>query len=267
MANQIEFREIPLFSYLEADAREYLVEVFHGQRRQQGEYILTFQEKVPGIYLILEGEAIVKVPNMEKPLAILKRGQCVGDMSLIEANEKASAHVIVHSPELKLLFCSIDDFNKMLVNIPGSAFGFYKGAALMLSSRLRHIDSKLSEEITLGRDILSEIIDSSSLTVDISQTRSDLADTGGKVVSKLMDVMPILDRLIQKHPELGHELTGLAKKIEDVFLIDSQNFDRISQQLDQILQHFENMQRLASGGSVVPVSGDRNLFSRSKKTG
>lgn len=262
MTQAIEFREIPLFRYFEADARRELPSHFSWKQARQGEVILSYGKAVPGIFIIGSGEVAVTIPNVDSPLALLKSGQCFGEMSLIEEVETASATVVVHSAEARLMFCSVNDFKKLLVNMPGCAYAFYKGAALLLSSRLRQVNSKLNEEISNVHALITDVLKNSQVPRQLTEAMSEVNQTGTNVVTKLMQVMPVLMDLQKKFPDARHDIEQLQKVLEDVFLIDSQNFDRISQQLDLIFQQFENIKRVANGGTAIPLAGDRNLFKK-----
>jgi len=262
MTQRIEFREIPLFRYFEAEARQELPNWFSWKQAQAGEVILSYGKPVPGIFIIAEGEVVVTIPNFESPMAVLKGGQCFGEMSLVEEVETASATVTVHSPLARLMYCSVGDFKKILVNMPGCAYAFYKGAALLLSSRLRQVNGKLNEQITEVHGLISEVLKESQVPHQLTVTMSEVNQTGANVVNKLMQVMPVLMELQKKFPAAGPDIEALQKVIEEVFLIDSQNFDRISQQLDLIFQQFENIKRVANGGTAIPLGGDRNLFKK-----
>jgi predicted nucleic acid-binding Zn-ribbon protein len=181
-------------------------------------------------------------------------------MSLVEEVETASASVTVHSAEARLMFCAASDFKKLLLDMPGCAYAFYKGAALLLSSRLRQVNSKLNQELSNVHSLIMEALKNSQLPRQLTETMSEVNQTGTNVVTKLMQVMPALLELQKKFPEAQRDIEDLQKVLEEVFLIDSQNFDRISQQLDLIFQQFENIKRVANGGTVVPLAGDRNLF-------
>lgn len=262
MNQRIEFREIPLFRYFEAEARRELPNWFGWQEAKAGEVILSYGKPVPGIFIIAEGEVVVTIPNVDSHMAVLKSGQCFGEMSLVEEVETASATVTVLSPSARLMFCSVNDFKKILVNMPGCAYAFYKGAALLLSSRLRQVNGKLNEQITEVHGLISEVLKKSQVPRQLAEAMSEVNQTGANVVNKLMQVMPILKDLQKKFPAARPEVEALQSALEEVFLIDSQNFDRIFQQLDLILRQFENIQRVANGGTAIPLGGDRNLFKK-----
>ncbi|WP_141734326.1 Crp/Fnr family transcriptional regulator [Oligoflexus tunisiensis] len=260
MTQPIEFREIPLFRYFETDARQELPNWFTWKQAKRGEVILSYGKPVPGIFIIASGEVAVSIPNVDSPLALLRSGQCFGEMSLVEEVETASATVTVHSAEVRLMFCAAGDFKKILVNMPGCAYSFYKGAALLLSSRLRQVNSKLNEQLSEFHNLITDVLKDSQVSRQLTETMSEVNETGANVVTKLMQIMPVLNNLHKKFPAAKLDIEQLQKVLEEVFLVDSQNFDRISQQLDLIYQQFENIKRVANGGTAIPLAGDRNLF-------
>jgi CRP-like cAMP-binding protein len=260
MTQPIEFREIPLFRYFEADVRKELPNWFTWKEARQGEVILSYGKPVPGIFIIASGEVAVTIPKIDSPLALLRSGQCFGEMALVEEVETASATVTVHSVDARLMFCAAGDFKKILVNMPGCAYSFYKGAALLLSSRLRHVNSRLNEQLSEVHNLITDALKDSQVSRHLTETMSEVNETGTNVVTKLMQVMPELNQLQTKFPAAKADIERLQKVLEEVFLVDSQNFDRISQQLDLIFQQFENIKRVANGGTAIPLAGDRNLF-------
>lgn len=266
MPSAIDFREIPVFAFLETEARKELMVAFQRQVHEHGETIVRHGGSVPGIFIIVEGEVEVRLPQTPTPIAKLSRGQCFGEMSLLEYEvHAASADVTVSSDSLKALFCSVSDLRVILDKAPQNSTAFYRGAALQLSSRLRVLNSKINSELSSTQNSLSELIRSSNMTRHLSITKSEVERTGDTVVSKLMNVMPHLESLRKHFPDSKPVTDLLKNTIEAVFLEDAQNFDRISQQLNQIQQHFENLRRLANGSTPSPIQGDQRIFETNSK--
>ncbi len=260
MPTSIDIREIPLFKFFDVTARQALVARFSRHVMAEGQSILTYGMPVPGIYIVVEGKVKISIPDVKDPLAVLERGQCFGEMSLIEEVEYASADATVMTESAKLLFCSIVDFRKNFEEFPGSSDAFYRSSAILLSLRLRQTTQLLNKELSAGQSLLKTLITDPVTGNKITQTKNNVEKTGHTVVNKLMDVIPLLEAIIRKYPVAEQDLNKLRQKIEDVFLVDSQEFDRITQQLGQIEQHFDNIRRVANGGDSLPLAGDRNLF-------
>jgi len=261
MPTSIDIREIPLFQFFELPARQALSKTFTRMIFEQGQDIVTYGHPVLGIYFIVDGNVRISVPEIPGSLGVYERGQCIGEMSLIEEAPFASASATVISATSKILFCSVADFKAHFAEFPESSVAFYRSSAILLSKRLRHTTERLNKELHLGQTLLQALMRESATGSEIAQAKSNVERTGHTVVSKLMELSPLIDTIEAKHPEAYEDIEHLRKKIEEVFLIDTQEFDRISQQLNQIEQHFENLRRVASGGEAMPLTGDRNLFS------
>ncbi|RZA23287.1 MAG: cyclic nucleotide-binding domain-containing protein, partial [Proteobacteria bacterium] len=201
MPTTIDFNEIPIFAFFGPDARRALAGAFRPQIKLKGERILTFGRPVPGIFIIVEGEVDVRLPSVAMPVAHLTRGQCFGEMSLLDTlTLDASADVVVASESVKLFFCSIDDFGEILKTVDESASAFYRGAALQLSSRLRLLNTRIDHELNLGETMLSQIVQESQVNEHLAKAKSEIEETGQHVVEKLITIMPLLDRIRKEHP-------------------------------------------------------------------
>lgn len=265
MAIHMEFREIPIFQFFEAEARNELRSICTTMEKKLGDAILSIGKEVPGLYILADGEITISAPHFQMPLATLGRGQCIGEMSLIEDVNVASATASVSSPSATLVFCSASDFRNFLQKFPGSSAAFYRGAAKLLSSRLRHTDAILNQQIEIGTNLIVKIINNSKVNLRLNETKAGVNDTGERVISRLMHVLPKLDQIQQKSPDVASLIDELRHELEEIFLVDAQNFDRMSQQLDLIIQHFDNLKRVANGGTAIPIRGDVSLFGQQEK--
>ena len=100
----------------------------------------------------------------------------------------------------------------------------------------------------------------SDVDFKLGTTRNVLDHTGSNLISRLLDIIPVIEGVIDKAPDVAPELAEVKRTIEKVLYSEGQNFDRLSQQLDQVLQHFANMKRLLSGEAPEEIRGDRRLF-------
>ena len=52
------------------------------------------------------------------------------------------------------------------------------------------------------------------------------------------------------------------QQIEDIFLTETQKFDKMAQQMDHIRQHLENIQRVICGSEQTLIRGDSKIFEK-----
>jgi CRP-like cAMP-binding protein len=260
MSTSIEFKEIPLFRFFDPSARQKVTACFQKKVLTMGQVVIQNGESVAGLYLVVEGELAVCLPPDFRVIATIGRGGTVGEMSLIQEKRMASAQVSVCSPSAKLLFCGKDDFRNLIDNDHDCAFAFYKGAAVLVADRLRDTNQALQEQITSGQHLLTRILTTENVSRHLIQTKEDVEATGSNIVSKLVSAVPVLTEIKATHPELHGVLDELERQIEEVFLVESQKFDRIAQQLHLILQQYENIKRVANGFQPLQLRGDAGLF-------
>lgn len=259
MSVAIKFDEIPLFAELDQECHDKVRELFHPLLCKKEEYILKYGYDVPGIYVVVRGKVTVQTENL-KMLAELGPGSSFGEMSLIERNMRASASVKATSDPLELMFCKKEQFMDLIRSDQEFANSFYKCVSSVLSSRLRSANRTVSEEIAKGMAYISKMIEENNIESKLMQTQQDLNTTGDSIVSKLVHVMPHLDDLQKNHDDISEKVEDLKGKLEDVFLIESQKFDRISQQMGLIMQIFENVYRAVNGAEQLGLRGDAFLF-------
>jgi anion transporter len=132
----IDFPKIPLFSGLDRISLARLIPRL--SRHEEPEGILVVAEGDPGdcLYIIVSGLAQVfrGVGDEERALAILRAGECFGEMALLRG-EPRSASVRAHS-NLVLLKLSRENFDDLLRKHP--YLGMY--LAEVLAGRLAHVN-------------------------------------------------------------------------------------------------------------------------------
>lgn len=224
--------------------------------KTKGDELLTYSKEVNGLYIIINGEVEVKLPQVQTSIALLGAGSYFGEMSLLEANKTASATVIIHSPTAKLLFCERRVLEHLIEDDIDFSQGFYKSASLTLSNRLRLTNEKITTEINSGMSDIAKAMNETRITKKIQQTKTDLEETGVSIVTNLLQAYPETQSPPDKKDTVFKDLTQL----HNLLLKESQKFDRLSQQLDSIMQHMENIKRVASGIEPLEIGGDDRLF-------
>ena len=262
MRNKIELNKIKIFSDIDSHSEDMLQKIFVSQTIKKGELLILYGEEVPGIFILVQGQVTVLGQDKKTPLATLGREAIFGEMSFLEAGHTASANIVVSSETVEVLFCKKEAFVEHLSKDPKLYHSFYKGAAILIADRLR----KASNIITEGYQLVASVLDDSEVDFKLGKTRSILDNTGNNILSRLFEVLPLLDEIIEESPPEKEKLSEVKNKIESVLFAEGQNFDRLGQQLDHILQHFGNLKIIINGGTPEKVVGDTTLFNEESQT-
>ncbi len=262
MKLEIGLKEIPIFKYLDQTETEILGEAFEICEAKKGEKILTFGLPVQGLYILLEGEVGVFTEASDTQLAKIVRGGCVGEMSLLEDGQRSSAHIIVTTETARLLFCEQHRFDELLKSSASVALSFYRGAAELVSKRLRNTNEAISKQLDMAQKIMGEMSQNSHLSQFLGKTRSSIDNTGSNMVGQLLGIVLEIDKVAKRVESEQAHLGEIGQKLEALVLTESQNFDVISQQMDLIMQFFNNMRRVLKGEAPQEIKGDLKLLTR-----
>ncbi|MDH4200812.1 MAG: cyclic nucleotide-binding domain-containing protein [Spirochaetia bacterium] len=264
MEYKLKLSELPFFSFVNSSFTKKMQAAFIIIRKKKGEDIVKYGENVPGLYVIAEGKVEVYARTSDIHIATLESGSTFGEMSLIE-NETSSATLKAADEKVTLLLCKRDVFNKLLSEDFVFAAAFYKGASQILSSRLRNTNLRIEDEMDKGRTVIQNMVEKDGVFAKLGYTQYSINDTGESMIGKLVNLLPSLDMLKQDIPSAADSLDTIKNTIKQVLTIDSQSFDLISQQMDQINQYLINMQRIMSGLDIHEVKGDKNIFKIDKQ--
>jgi len=266
MEYKLRISELPFFNFISPSFSKKMQPTFTVVKASKGETIVKFGEEVSGLYIIADGEVDVFARSSDIQISTLTTGSSFGEMSLIE-NETSSATLKARSDKVILLLCKREVFSKLLSEDFVFAAAFYKGAAYILSSRLRNTNLRIETEMDKGRTVIQNMIDKDGVLAKLGHTQFSLNDTGESMVSKLANLLPDIENIKKELPHTSESLDSIRNTIKQVLTIDSQSFDLISQQMDQINQYLINIQRIMTGLDIHEVQGDKNIFKIDKKRG
>jgi CRP-like cAMP-binding protein len=264
MEYRLKLSDLPFFSFVTPSFSKKMATAFTVVKKKAGDTILKYGENVPGLYIIAEGKVDVFARHSDIIIASLESGSTFGEMSLIE-NESSSATLKASSERLTLLLCKREVFTRLLSEDFVFAAAFYKGASEILSSRLRNTNLRIETEMDKGRAVIQNMVDKEGVFAKLGYTQFSLNDTGETMISKLAELLPLLEKIKKEIPEVPESLENIRNTIKQVLTVDSQSFDLISQQMDQINQYLINIQRIMSGLDIHEVKGDKNIFHIDKK--
>ncbi|SMF28514.1 Crp/Fnr family transcriptional regulator [Pseudobacteriovorax antillogorgiicola] len=143
---KVKLTEIPIFKYVDQDLAHHLNECSQLIVKDQGQPILLRDEPTPGLFILVAGKVDIFVGNDKEPTFQFPEGEVFGEMSLID-QAKASATIRAAVDQTKLIFVHKEKFEARLKQDSALASGFYKGAAAVLTKRMRLANGKLATEM------------------------------------------------------------------------------------------------------------------------
>ncbi len=137
-------QETFLFKNLNFTEAQNLAKICQREKFQPGDSIIEENALGQALYLMEQGEVQVLKGEGEarQEVALLKRGELFGEMSLIE-NELTSASVIAKSA-VEVLAIHRREFEQLLENDRALALKIYQSFCKTLSERLRRTTDELS---------------------------------------------------------------------------------------------------------------------------
>lgn len=140
LSNLDLIRRVPLFSLLTAEQAQTIADSVRKQRFKRGEALVEQGQKTDALYILLNGRVRVLTSDhrgREVILAVLKAGEHVGEMSMID-NEPHSATVRAEV-QTDTLVLSRADFSRCLPDSSSLSYAIMRG----LVKRLRHADRQI----------------------------------------------------------------------------------------------------------------------------
>lgn len=145
-------KDISIFNSLSSQSLNRLYAKFTERIFSQGEIIFSEGTSGDSMMVLASGEvrvSYVTSPGEEEALIILKKGDLLGEMALLESQPR-SATAIAHTPAI-LLEISQKDFLAFIDADPTAGVPILLHLSRILSSRLRETDQKLKVFISLTK--------------------------------------------------------------------------------------------------------------------
>ncbi|MBD3646901.1 MAG: cyclic nucleotide-binding domain-containing protein, partial [Pseudomonadales bacterium] len=181
--------EIEIFSCIDESRLDVVRELFSSRKCDKGTIIIEYGKPVDGLYLLEQGEVAVSIPGYQGVLATLGQGKSFGELSLLKADDRATATVKVSSETAELNFCPREALMKALSEDELLAAGFYHGCALLLTDRLATTNQKISGEIAKSVKMASALIEEISTSGNLGFTQKEIQQAGSNIVSGMSDIL------------------------------------------------------------------------------
>jgi CRP-like cAMP-binding protein len=214
MSLVLSLTSIPVFSFLTPADAQKLQPIARAVTKTQGEAIVLHDEPVAAIYIVAEGRCGVYPPGAPKALAELKPGDAFGEMSFLEKS-RASATIRAEEKVTRLAVVPHADLEKLLAAEPQVAAGFYRGAALVLSKKLRATTGQIAAELKTGRQLLSELSADMGGGLAFDDLPALVEREARGFERDLGATLKEIEDLARKVPEKAAFMTALATSVSD----------------------------------------------------
>lgn len=253
----IDVKQIEIFSRIDASRHDTVVGLFSARECVRGNTIIRYGEPVDGLYVLDQGEVEVSIPGFQGVLARLPPGSIFGELSLFNADDTASASVTVSSEQAVIDFCPRAALVRALEDDEVLAAGFYHGSALLVASRLRTTNQKISGEIAKSIKMASSLIEEISTLGNLGTAQKEIKTAGSHIVSGMTVILKGLLVMKESHePIPPAEIARLADRAKEIYYTDFQVFEKVHSQLTVLGQHLDNVTRLLSQQELLEVEED-----------
>lgn len=232
--------QVPIFKYLSKTQGEKLATVFTVTKYGNEEPILLYGEPVPGIFIIVEGAVDVFTEGFRTFLCRLDYGNTIGEMSLLESLT-ASASVRTYGSHTELLLCKASDFQELLRSDPELAANFYKGAAVVLSNRLRTTNQRVQKELFRTKEAIRNFMPNEGVITKVNNTKTRFIPKTESPTGQLISLIPALNKLKTEIPKQRDTFDAIIRAITVVIEDESKNFERISDKVEQLQKSLINI--------------------------
>ena len=155
-----------LFAELEEKDVAWIARSGKFKRLVAGDVLLQEGDNVPGLYLLLAGEARISITENGswQSVGSSRRGELLGELTMLNPQAAGATANVDTLTGLELLVLDKEELSMTLNADPRLAKRFYKGIARMLSQRSR--DQLLSRGFAEASRIAEELIDNEQLGLD-----------------------------------------------------------------------------------------------------
>ncbi|RMD50519.1 MAG: cyclic nucleotide-binding domain-containing protein [Ignavibacteria bacterium] len=143
-------KSMPPFQKLSRKYIRLLLEIMHNRVYQKGEYIFYEGDPGIGLYIIREGEVVIRQENgtgIEQDLTTLSRGDFFGELAMLDNEIRSASAIATEDTSVAVIFKP--DLDEFIDKYPSKGVHILRGLATMITVRLRRLNdqfSKLTEE-------------------------------------------------------------------------------------------------------------------------
>ena len=206
LSNLDLIRRVPLFSLLTADQAQSVADTVMKRRFKRGELIVEQGCKSDALFILLNGRARVLTADprgREVILAVLKQGDYVGEMSLID--HKPHSATVRAEIQTDMLVLGRTEFSRCLPDANSMAYATLRG----LVARLRNADRQIESLALL--DVYGRV---ARTLLDMSEDDKGVKIIRGKVSRQDMAKVVGASREMVSRVMKDLELSGVIETLE-----------------------------------------------------
>ncbi len=206
LSNLDLIRRVPLFSLLTADQAQSVADNVMKRRFKRGELIVEQGCKSDALFILLNGRARVLTADprgREVILAVLKQGDYVGEMSLID--HKPHSATVRAEIQTDMLVLGRTEFSRCLPDANSMAYATLRG----LVARLRNADRQIESLALL--DVYGRV---ARTLLDMSEDDKGMKIIRGKVSRQDMAKVVGASREMVSRVMKDLELSGVIETLE-----------------------------------------------------
>ena len=206
LSNLDLIRRVPLFSLLTADQAQSVADNVMKRRFKRGELIVEQGCKSDALFILLNGRARVLTADLrgrEVILAVLKQGDYVGEMSLID--HKPHSATVRAEIQTDMLVLGRTEFSRCLPDANSMAYATLRG----LVARLRNADRQIESLALL--DVYGRV---ARTLLDMSEDDKGVKIIRGKVSRQDMAKVVGASREMVSRVMKDLELSGVIETLE-----------------------------------------------------
>jgi CRP-like cAMP-binding protein len=261
MTFSVKLEDIPFLKEIPKPLMNKLAQQFQVKIFKKDTPILTYNDPVDSIYLILKGSVEILTHDNEERITILNSGSVLGEVSLFLSEKRATANAKAFEEECTLLVMPKKVIEEEILIHPDLAVSFYRGMCGIMADRLYKTNRTVTFKITELKKNLKNILEDHNILKKFKETEYSIENLGSNIFASLADVVSLLD---DKNDPIKRQSLSLIEKtkksLESILLKDLQMIDRISQKLKYGIQFLENIERTINNQKLEPIKGDKKLF-------
>jgi len=138
---------LPIFNKLSKRDCTLLLNIVHNRIYVAGEYIFYQGDPGLGMYIIREGEVVIKRENANKKshsIAHLKQGDFFGELALVDGEKRTASAIAKTDAKLAVIFKP--DLEEFIDKIPKKGIKIMRGISKIIAARLRKLNADLDQQ-------------------------------------------------------------------------------------------------------------------------